>query len=165
MIKYIWRTEGFKGFYRGYGIYLLVYGPSSAIWWSSYESTKRTLKRFVNNSSAALRGWPLTSDLIHCFSGGFAGTISTIVTHPLDLVRTRLQLLDVSSASEKHTLAQGFRSLLWSVYKEEGWRGCMKGLKPRIYVRGPGSAIAFTGYEWLKQASSKTKEDQEQGIE
>lgn len=160
VMRYIWRTEGFRGFYRGYGIYLLVYGPSSAVWWSSYEFIKRGLKRLVSDSKSKLREWPLTLDLIHCVSGGLAGTLSTIVTHPLDLVRTRLQLLDVSSASERQTLALGFQSLLKSVYREEGWRGCIKGLKPRIYVRGPGSAIAFTGYEWLKQASSKDKEGQ-----
>lgn len=34
--KHIFRTEGVRGFYRGYLPSIATYAPSSAIWWGTY---------------------------------------------------------------------------------------------------------------------------------
>lgn len=38
--KTIYRYEGLKGFYHGFGVTLLTYVPSSAVWWMVYEQSK-----------------------------------------------------------------------------------------------------------------------------
>jgi hypothetical protein len=39
-MKTIYKYEGLKGFYRGFGATVLTYAPSSAIWWMVYERCK-----------------------------------------------------------------------------------------------------------------------------
>ena len=75
------------------------------------------------------------------------------MTNPLDVARTRLQLLEASNVQEQRTLQQGYLHLLRKIAVEEGLRGWYKGLKPRLYIKIPGSAITFLGYEWLKEWS------------
>eukprot|EP00128_Syssomonas_multiformis_P009488 Colp12_sorted_trinity150504_noHs@16526 len=44
-ISTIWREEGFKGFYTGFGATTLTYGIASGVWWSTYEGSKKQLLR------------------------------------------------------------------------------------------------------------------------
>lgn len=37
----ILRTEGVAGLYRGFGMSILTYGPSSFTWWGTYGTTQR----------------------------------------------------------------------------------------------------------------------------
>eukprot|EP00741_Cyanophora_paradoxa_P004625 tig00000821_g4489.t1 len=36
----VYRTEGIRGFFRGFGVSIACYGPGSAFWWAAYESAK-----------------------------------------------------------------------------------------------------------------------------
>ena len=168
MSKTIWRTEGIRGYFRGYFPYLLVYGPGSAVWWSTYEVFKRAIhfgiqsgERAVNNSpiyqgkgqDKQSFNLPLKKEINHFVSGALAGCCSVMVTNPLDVARTRLQLLEFRNERDKRQLKMGFGNLLMDVYRREGFRGLYKGVKPRIYVNIPGSALAFVGYEYLKEKS------------
>jgi hypothetical protein len=39
------RTDGIRGFYRGFGLSVMTYSPSSAVWWASYGSSQRIIWR------------------------------------------------------------------------------------------------------------------------
>ena len=165
-----------KGFFRGYIPYLLVFGPGSAVWWGSYEIFKRNmhvgmtgLESMISKSSiyrqskatssedskSSLQDFtiPFKKEISHFMSGAMAGVCSVLVTNPLDVSRTRLQLLEVQNDKDKSALRKGFFSMLGDVYKREGLYGFYKGVKPRVFVSIPGSAIAFVGYEYLKETS------------
>lgn len=155
IIKNIWKTEGFHGYFRGYYAYLMVYGPNSAIWWASYEAFKKLFHAsfsFSENVTGIQIPW--RTSLNHLLSGAVAGICSVVVTNPLDVARTRIQLLEAGNKKEYTELKQGFYRMLKNIVKEEGVQGLYKGLKPRIFVRIPGSAILFVGYEWLKENSA-----------
>lgn len=36
----IYKQEGIRGFFRGFGATLLAYAPASAVWWATYERCK-----------------------------------------------------------------------------------------------------------------------------
>lgn len=40
------RSEGIRGLYRGFGLSVMTYSPSSAVWWASYGSSQRVLWRW-----------------------------------------------------------------------------------------------------------------------
>jgi hypothetical protein len=109
----------------------------------------------IANKDAQEVSIPLKSHLNHFFSGAFAGICAVLVTNPLDVARTRLQLLEVRNDADKSRLRNGFFNLVREVYQREGIRGLYKGAKPRIYISIPGSALAFVGYEALKDYSIK----------
>jgi hypothetical protein len=54
--RQIWKHEGVRGFYRGFGAMLLTYIPGSVVWWMSYEHCKVLLLFliiiiiFINNA-------------------------------------------------------------------------------------------------------------------
>ena len=41
----IFKSDGIRGFYRGFGLSIMTYSPSSAVWWASYGSSQRIIWR------------------------------------------------------------------------------------------------------------------------
>lgn len=159
VVGHIWMTEGWRGFFRGYFPYLTVYAPSSAVWWSVYEACKYGLDRIFYKHKSIHSNSKVFESVNYLISGSVAGAASIVATNPLDVARTRLQLLEVAVNREKRTLRSGFYSILKQVFQNEGWRGLYKGMKPRIWVRTPGCAVTLCGYEYLKSVSvSKSSE-------
>lgn len=75
--------EGVGALYRSYGTTLLMNVPFTAIYFTSYETGKRSL-------SAAL-GLEQESPTNHLLSGALAGGVAAGLTTPLDVVKTRIQ--------------------------------------------------------------------------
>lgn len=163
IIRHIWCNEGVKGFYRGLGPYVFVYGTASSIWWTSYELFKYRFFEGLSRLQAYLS--PSTFLLGHdsaviklpmsqLFAGIAAGALSLSVTNPLDVARTRLQLLECRTSQDAKLLKQGYLHILFLAFKNEGIRGLYKGFAPRLFIRLPGSSLKFVGYEALKRMSS-----------
>lgn len=74
--------EGIRGFYKGYMASILTYAPSSAIWWSSYGVYRDWM---INLSPVLWMGPPI--------AGAMAGLTASILTNPMDVLRTRLQVM------------------------------------------------------------------------
>lgn len=45
VVRKVLRTDGIKGLYRGFGLSVITYSPSSAVWWASYGSSQRFIWR------------------------------------------------------------------------------------------------------------------------
>lgn len=39
------KADGVRGLYRGFGLSVMTYSPSSAVWWASYGSSQRVIWR------------------------------------------------------------------------------------------------------------------------
>ena len=63
--------------------------------------------------------------VVHALSGCVAGVVSSLVTNPLDVVKTRLQTQD---ASAFHPRTTGFLGTLRSLVATEGSRALFRGL-------------------------------------
>lgn len=46
-IRKILRADGIRGLYRGFGMSVLTYSPSSAVWWAAYGSSQRLIWRYL----------------------------------------------------------------------------------------------------------------------
>jgi hypothetical protein len=46
-IRKILRADGVRGLYRGFGMSVLTYSPSSAVWWAAYGSSQRLIWRYL----------------------------------------------------------------------------------------------------------------------
>ncbi|KAG8248473.1 hypothetical protein J6590_039653 [Homalodisca vitripennis] len=105
----IYRTDGIRGFYRGYIASLCTYVPNSALWWAFYHlyqeegcSTLSDILTFRGNIFLTAEELeklfpPDTSHLmIQCVAGTLGGFTTTLITNPMDTMRARLQEQKVS---------------------------------------------------------------------
>jgi solute carrier family 25 folate transporter 32 len=87
-------------------------------------------------------------NLKHSIAGAGAGIVSSIVTCPLDVAKTRLQNQGVTLPGEK--IYKGTVGTLSRIWHEEGIRGLYRGLGPTILGYLPTWAIYFTAYDYCK---------------
>ncbi|KAI7873681.1 mitochondrial carrier [Lichtheimia hyalospora FSU 10163] len=84
----------------------------------------------------------------HSLAGAGAGVVSSVVTCPLDVVKTRLQ--NQGKAEAGVILYRGTLGTLSRIWKEEGIRGLYRGLFPTVIGYIPTWAIYFTAYDYCK---------------
>ncbi|XP_022850795.1 solute carrier family 25 member 44-like isoform X2 [Olea europaea var. sylvestris] len=89
----ILKSDGIRGFYRGFGLSVMTYSPSSAVWWASYGSSQRLIWSLLgygteHDGPAPTQG---TIMLVQAGGGIFAGATASCITTPLDTIKTRLQ--------------------------------------------------------------------------
>ncbi|CAG8473345.1 2337_t:CDS:2 [Acaulospora colombiana] len=91
-----------------------------------------------------------TDKIKHSIAGAVAGCVSSIVTCPLDVVKTRLQNQGKVSADRRVPLYNGTGGTLKRIWTEEGIRGLYRGLGPTLYGYLPTWAIYFSAYDYFK---------------
>ena len=139
-------ADGVRGLYRGFGVSVLTYAPSSAAWWASYATAQRLLWRAVGPAHHDSRG---AATAVQGASAAAAGGAAALVTMPLDTVKTRLQVMGAGARAP--TLAAAARDLV----REGGWAACYRGLGPRWASMSLSAATMVTAYEFLKRLSAK----------
>ncbi|KAL1810596.1 hypothetical protein DCAR_0730303 [Daucus carota subsp. sativus] len=156
----ILRADGIRGLYRGFGISILTYAPSNAVWWASYSVTQRLVwggvSCYSENGVNTLRPDSRTVITVQGVSAAMAGGVSAVITMPFDTIKTRLQVLDGRDDNGRRgpTIGQTFRNLV----REGGWLACYKGLGPRAASMSMSATTMITTYELLKRLSAKTPE-------
>ena len=84
--------------------------------------------------------WPL-QQWRHAVAGCSAGLATTLALHPLDVIKTRLQVQDGAQAGAAY---QGTLDALRCMVRQEGWRALYAGLTPALV----GSTLAWGAYFW-----------------
>ncbi|XP_074579637.1 uncharacterized protein LOC141836124 [Curcuma longa] len=146
-------SDGLRGLYRGFGMSILTYAPSNAVWWASYYLSQKLIWSGVGyrmtEGGCELRPGYGTVMAVQGLSAAVAGGASAVVTMPLDTIKTRMQVLD--GEGERMTIGRTVRSLL----REGGWGACYRGLGPRWVSMSLSATTMITTYEFLKRLSAK----------
>lgn len=132
------KAEGLKAFYISYPTTILMSIPFQSIHFASYEALKKTLNPVGTYD-------PKT----HIISGGLAGGIASLITQPMDVIKTLLQTRGLSTDSQIKSL-HGFREGCGMIYDRYGWKGFYRGWIPRVLTHMPSTAICWTTYEFMK---------------
>jgi len=130
IIKDIAKRDGVSGFFRGVGVSMVVQVPCTAVQMAGYEHMKDRI----------CKAWKLPEGhpVVHVAAGAVAGIMATALTHPLDVLKTRMQV-DI----EAKTVMQVGQELLAA----HGWRGFLRGMLPRVCSNAPRSSLSFILYE------------------
>ncbi|VDO04508.1 unnamed protein product [Rodentolepis nana] len=135
----IWRSEGIRGFYRGLipGMFGIT---SGALQFLLYEQFRNQYNGYYQR--------PIDTHLKapeYLLMGTISKGLSTTVTYPFQVIRTRLQ--------EQHRSYSSLSCLLKSIwnfvllFRFEGVRGYYKGLWPNLLRTAPSCGIMFVVYE------------------
>ncbi|KAK4401244.1 Solute carrier family 25 member 44 [Sesamum angolense] len=161
-------ADGVRGLYRGFGISILTYAPSNAVWWASYSIAHRVIwscigcyrcKKNENGNGNGGSGYRPDGKAVMAVQGlsaAMASGASALVTMPLDTIKTRLQVLDGEGSvrGRSPTILQTVRDLV----KEGGLGACYRGLGPRWASMAMSATTMITTYEFLKRLSTKNQE-------
>ncbi|XP_055634825.1 mitochondrial basic amino acids transporter [Toxorhynchites rutilus septentrionalis] len=123
--RHIWRAEGFRGIFRGLGITAARDMPGFSSYFVSYE----LMVRSVSNPSP----------FVILMAGGLAGTISWLLTFPIDVIKSRLQA-DGMTGKPKYN---GIVDCLRRSHAEEGLSFLSRGLASTLMRAFPMNAVCF----------------------
>lgn len=145
----IWRTEGWRGFYRGLGIGL--FGVShGAVQFAVYDPLKQMYFRRWRGSTGETSHpnddgkQRMTNDATLVISS-VSKLVAGAVTYPYQVIRSRLQNYD---AEER--FGRGIRGVVKRTWTEEGWRGFYRGIIPGVVRVMPATWVTFLVYENTK---------------
>jgi len=147
-VRSIWRHEGFKGFYRGFGSSLVMDVPCSAISWLTYENLKRSFVKYFNEHHIVYHSVDTTKQLIVTTSGILAGALAAAVTNPIAMATVRVQVQDHSQRVYRH----GFHAM-WKMVKTEGILCLWRGTGARMLGMAPATGFGFSFFEMVKSYS------------
>ncbi|KAL5712842.1 hypothetical protein ACHQM5_014969 [Ranunculus cassubicifolius] len=133
--------EGFKALWKGVGAAMTRAAALTASQMATYDESKRALLRLT----------PLDEGFhLHLISSIIAGTVSTLVTAPVDMVKTRLMMQRGSRSAGIYK--NGF-DCAYKVIRSEGPLALYKG-GFMIFARlGPQTTITFLVCEKLRELS------------
>jgi len=114
---------------------------------------------------------PYSSFTLNVIAGGGAGVVETILTYPLDLVRTRFQMMryvDITNSSSRSSSSSTITTtttafprpprssptvvgMLVQITREEGFWRLYRGLLPPLLSEVPRRALKFSANDFFKQ--------------
>ncbi|KAF2835926.1 mitochondrial carrier [Patellaria atrata CBS 101060] len=100
----------------------------------------------LNDSYEALP--PNYSLAANMLAGAFAGIAEHSVMYPIDLLKTRLQVINPSPTA----VYSGVSNAIMTISRVEGIRTLWRGLSSVVVGAGPAHAVYFASYETVKQA-------------
>lgn len=132
--RHVYRTEGFRAFYRSYSTQLVMNIPYSAIQFPTYEFFQKLLNKDNKYNPP-----------VHMVAGGAAGAAASALTTPLDVCKTLLNTQE-DGAGKTTGLIQAAKK----IYRTAGVMGFFKGMQARVLYQMPATAICWSTYEFFK---------------
>lgn len=131
--KQIYRTDGFKGYYKGLipGIFGVSHG---AVQFVVYEEMKKFYSYWYRQPLSQKLGV-----LEYLAFSGISKLMAVAVTYPYQVVRARLQ--------NQHYAYKGVVDCITQTWKFERWRGFYKGMGTNLVRVVPATMITFVTYE------------------
>ena len=99
----------------------------------------------------------IKTGLIQIGSGISAAVVASVLTQPLDVIKTRLQVMGPSTSpwSQSKTNSSSISTVIKELAISEGIQGFFRGTGPRILYMGLWGTILSSAFEYLKIISRK----------
>ncbi|KAK6128608.1 hypothetical protein DH2020_037651 [Rehmannia glutinosa] len=147
VVRKVIKSDGIRGLYRGFGLSVITYSPSSAVWWASYGASQRFIwSKLLDDGVAAPSEGKIM--LVQAAGGIIAGATASCVTTPLDTIKTRLQVMG-------HDQRPTARQIVKKLIADDGWTGFYRGLGPRFFSMSAWGTSMILAYEYLKEIEDK----------
>ncbi|XXG47800.1 hypothetical protein AAC387_Pa02g2380 [Persea americana] len=144
----IMNTEGWTGLFRGNLVNVIRVAPSKAVELFAYDTVKKNLSSAPGESPKIL----LPPSLV---AGACAGVSSTLLTYPLELLKTRLTI--------QRGIYDNLLHAFLKIVREEGLTELYRGLTPSLIGVVPYAATNYFAYDMLRKAYRKAFKEEEIG--
>ncbi|MBA0602565.1 adenine nucleotide transporter BT1, chloroplastic/mitochondrial [Gossypium raimondii] len=144
----IMQTDGWKGLFRGNFVNVIRVAPSKAIELFAFDTVNKQLSPTPGEEPKI----PIPSSLV---AGACAGVSSTLLTYPLELIKTRLTI-------EKN-MYDGILDAFLKILQKEGPGELYRGLAPSLIGVIPYAATNYFAYDTLRKVYRKVLKDEKIG--
>lgn len=127
------RVTGPAGLYRGQVVTLLREFHGYGVWFGAYEGLLALLQSREMKKREELPNWQIA------LCGGVAGEALWLLSHPLDVIKSKMQSDGFGRGQQYRNMGHAFR-LTWTT---GGIRGLFQGLGPALLRAMPVSAGTF----------------------
>lgn len=138
-ITQIYHKEGIRGFWKGNLAGCSRLAPYSASKFLVYDTCKHHAGGSIDNSQRLV-------------FGAFAGMVATLVSYPMELVRTKLIV-----QTPENRVYRGMLDGIRQIYTTEGLRGLYRGGNSALIGVMPFEGIQFACYEALKEKAEQKR--------
>ncbi|XP_015595399.1 mitochondrial glycine transporter isoform X2 [Cephus cinctus] len=132
-LRLIYKYEGIKGLSSGLAPTLLRDAPYSGLYLMFYTQLKNSFNPVTEN------GHMMLAPQTHFACGILAGVFASVVTHPADVIKTKMQLYPNEY--------KNIHEAIFMVHRKHGLIGYFNGIVPRMLRRTLMTAMAWTVYE------------------
>lgn len=139
-LSQIWRTERLRGVFRGLGITAARDVPGFSSYFVCYEIMTRNT--------------PNPTALHTLMAGGMAGTLSWVLTFPVDIIKSQLQADGMAAGQNKYN---GTWDCARKGYREEGMRFFTRGLTSTLFRAFPMNAACFLVVSWTLKLAQQAE--------
>lgn len=98
----------------------------------------------------------------HLVAGVFGGLTSTLVLHPLDLLKVRFAVADGQSDAKRNY--KNISNAFSTIVREEGYRGLYKGVGPNCLGAGTAWGLYFLFYNSIKKKMQDSSQRSHLGL-
>ncbi|XP_058074483.1 adenine nucleotide transporter BT1, chloroplastic/mitochondrial [Magnolia sinica] len=144
----IMKTEGWKGLFRGNLVNVIRVAPSKAVELFAYDTVKKNLTPNPGEQPKI----PIPPSLV---AGACAGVSSTLLTYPLELLKTRLTI--------QRGVYDNLLHAFLKIVREEGPTELYRGLTPSLIGVVPYAATNYFAYDMLRKGYRKVFKEEEIG--
>ena len=145
-IKIAVKSQGISSLYRGWVPTIWRDVPFSMVYWLCYESFKTAL---IKQKASSSNTSPQLSNLTTFVCGASAGSIASLLTCPLDVVKTHRQIR--LGELNEHKRSQKTFHVIKEIYRTKGVNGLFAGVTPRVTKVSLSCAIMITTFEYFKK--------------
>ncbi|KAM1717176.1 hypothetical protein COP2_025308 [Malus domestica] len=151
--------QGWQGLWAGNAVNMLRIIPTQAVEFGTFECIKRamtsTQEKWKQGESPKVQIGRVTLNFSVSWispvavAGAAAGVVSTLVCHPLEVLKDRLTVSPEAYPSLSIAISK--------IYKEGGIAACYSGLSPTLIGMLPYSTCYYFMYEKLKKSHCRAK--------
>lgn len=132
-VRQIVQKSGYAGIYRGQAVTLLREFHGYGVWFAAYEGLVELTAEMYQTSRSDLPSWKFA------VCGGLAGELLWLLSHPLDVIKSKIQSDGLGDKQKYRTIREAFR-ITW---RTGGVGGLFEGLGPALLRAMPVSAGTF----------------------
>lgn len=152
VVRDIFRTDGFLGFWHGQMGTLIREAGGCAAWFGSKETTS---KFFMNQNLKKAKTQAQREEMLanplplwqQALAGASAGVAYNFLFFPADTIKSRMQ----TSPSDGSTMRRTFWAEGVALWQQAGLRGCYRGCGITCLRSAPSSAFIFMVFDGLKK--------------
>lgn len=133
----LFQAEGLRGLYRGLGINVVAGAPASALYFYSYDQSKK----FLSHTTGLQNSFSLAF-----LSGILAEVISCVVWVPIDVIKERQQVMTLMNSYKYKNSIDAVRQIA----RQEGIGSLYRAYGATILAFGPFTGISIALYDKLK---------------